>query len=226
MVRALDHVDPAPVAGITAARAPFFSADGRWVAYFDQGGELRKVSVTGGRPITICKVTGTSRGGSWGADDVIVFATSGSRGLMRVGAAGGEPTRLSSLGPGEGGHFYPAVLPGYQEVLFVVASQEGGPSHVAILNPGGQHRTLIRDANRPGYVANVELNLAASRTGTIAYVRAPAPPKRSLVWIDRHGKEAPIDAPEQTYQQPRLSQDGGRVAVVFVFDDGKKNWDV
>jgi hypothetical protein len=84
IVRALDRLDAAPLEGIIGARAPFFSPDGQWVGFFDQRGELRKVSIGGGRPITVCKVNGTSRGASWGADDVIVFATS-KRAAVRAG---------------------------------------------------------------------------------------------------------------------------------------------
>ena len=120
MVRALDELDAVPLEGVTGARAPFFSPDGRWVGYFDQGGELRKVSIDGGRPITICKVDGTSRGASWGGDDVIVFATSSSGGLLSVPAAGGEATMLAAVTAGERGFLFPSVLPEGQGIVYTV----------------------------------------------------------------------------------------------------------
>ncbi len=162
MIRALDQLDTVPLAGITGARAPFFSPDGRWVAYFDQGGELRKVSIMGGKPIAICRVNGTSRGASWSADDAIVFATSTSRGLWRVSAAGGEPTALTSVGSGEREHFYPSVLPDGQGVLFVVDGEKREGTDVAVLDPRGQQTTLIRDATLPGYVDAGYLTYAAA----------------------------------------------------------------
>ena len=75
MVRALDRLDAEPLCGIVAARGPFMSPDGKWIGYEEQG-ELRKVSITGGPPITVCRITGSAlRGASWGLDDTIVFAT-------------------------------------------------------------------------------------------------------------------------------------------------------
>jgi serine/threonine-protein kinase len=45
--RPLAELRAVPLAGTVDARNPFFSPDGRWVAFF-AGGQLRKVAVTGG----------------------------------------------------------------------------------------------------------------------------------------------------------------------------------
>jgi Tol biopolymer transport system component len=51
--------------------------------------------------------------------------------------------------------------------------------------------------------------------GTLAYVSGgsvtDAP--RTLVWVDRQGRESPIPAPPRAYVFPRLSPDGTRVAL-------------
>ena len=73
-VRELPSLEPRPIPGTTGARQPFFSPDGRSVAFFASGA-LQKVSVAGGNPIRICGVPTLSVGGSWGANDLIVFAT-------------------------------------------------------------------------------------------------------------------------------------------------------
>jgi serine/threonine-protein kinase len=52
-----------------------------------------------------------------------------------------------------------------------------------------------------------------SRDGTLVYVPAHVTPPRSLVWVDRSGRETPIPAPPHDYIQPTLSPDGTRVAV-------------
>jgi serine/threonine-protein kinase len=54
--------------------------------------------------------------------------------------------------------------------------------------------------------------------GTLAYVSggggvAGAGAQRTLVWVDRQGRETPIPAPPRSYLYPRLSPDGRRVAV-------------
>jgi len=38
-------------------------------------------------------------------------------------------------------------------------------------------------------------------------------PRRTLVWVDREGREAPLKAPPRAYVYPRLSPDGTRVAL-------------
>src|SRR5262249_45845169 len=73
-VRHLSQLEATPLAGTEDARAPFFSPDGKWVAFF-AGGKLKKVSVTGGAPITLCDAP-NPRGGTWGDDDGIVFLPS------------------------------------------------------------------------------------------------------------------------------------------------------
>ena len=52
--------------------------------------------------------------------------------------------------------------------------------------------------------------------GTLAYVLGGGGVgggQRTLVWVDRQGRETPIPAPAREYFQPRLSPDGTRVAV-------------
>ena len=58
-------------------------------------------------------------------------------------------------------------------------------------------------------------NYVVSRDGTLVYVPQGAPPRRSLVWVDRSGKETPIELPERAYDEPRLSPDANSVAVVI-----------
>jgi Tol biopolymer transport system component len=62
---------------------------------------------------------------------------------------------------------------------------------------------------------SVTVNYAVSRTGTLAYVRAPAE-ARSLVWVDRNGQETPIKAlPPRPYGTISLSPNGTRVAYAI-----------
>ncbi|HEY3158937.1 MAG TPA: hypothetical protein VGJ78_08265 [Vicinamibacterales bacterium] len=60
---------------------------GEWVAFFADGA-LQKVAVAGGVPSRICSAPGESLGGSWGANNPIVWASRGS-GLMRISAVEG-----------------------------------------------------------------------------------------------------------------------------------------
>jgi hypothetical protein len=60
-------------------------------------------------------------------------------------------------------------------------------------------------------------NFAVSKSGTLIHVLGGAEaqiwPSRSLVWVDRQGREEPIPAPPRAYASPRLSPDGTRIAV-------------
>ena len=61
-------------------------------------------------------------------------------------------------------------------------------------------------------------DFAVAADGTLVYVDAPgslAANARMLVWVDRTGKEAPIEAPLRAYMHPRLSPDGTRVALAI-----------
>jgi eukaryotic-like serine/threonine-protein kinase len=177
-VRAFDQLEPAALAGIVNARAPFLSPDGRWIGFFDEldegvttgpvvrRGALRKVPIDGGPSVLICRITGASRGASWGPDDSIVFATSDrSTGLLRVPAGGGEPTVLTKPDGAEGDHYFPLVLPGGRAVLFTVAAGTVEERQVAVLDlKTGQRTTLLRSGSQPEYLDTGHLIYTDSST--------------------------------------------------------------
>ena len=47
----------------------------------------------------------------------------------------------------------------------------------------------------------------------LAYRAGADVPPRTLVWVGRSGTEQPLSAPERAYDYPRISPDGGRIAV-------------
>jgi len=62
-----------------------------------------------------------------------------------------------------------------------------------------------------------------ARNGTLAYVPGPAGNAKQLVWVDRKGVAEPLGAPPRPYDNPVLSPDGHRIAVV-VRDDNPDVW--
>ena len=58
-------------------------------------------------------------------------------------------------------------------------------------------------------------NYAIARDGSLFYVRGStlSVPPRTLVWVDRKGKQETINAPPRAYTYARLSPDGTRVAL-------------
>jgi len=158
MVRVIDQLEAVLIGGVTDARSPFFSPDGRWVGFFSggaSGGELKKVSIAGGPPLSLCRYSGAPRGASW-RDDKIVFATAGRvSGLLRVSAAGGEPTVVTTLdaAPGRADHLFPSILPGGRAILFTIAGETTDTNQVAVLDLAtGQRTILVHGGSQGEYV--------------------------------------------------------------------------
>ncbi len=156
-VRELDQLVATPLLGSERARSPFFSPDGEWVGFEVSGGrdnnKLKKVSVLGGRSVTICQWTSSLRGVSWGPDDTIVFSTSASKGLLRVAAAGGQPDELTTVDTeqGEVNHTWPEFLPGGDAILFNILTPES--NRIAVLSlENGDPKVVIENGSNPHYV--------------------------------------------------------------------------
>jgi hypothetical protein len=168
VVRRLDQLDGHLLPGVTNGRSPFFSPDGQWVGFFD-GPELKKVSVTGGTPIILCKVNGTTRGASWGDNNTIVFAANGT--LQQVPVVGGDPKVLATPNAAqqEGAYLFPVLLPNDRGVLFTIGSFPAEPALAVLDLKSGQRKTLIRNASAATYVATGHLLYVAS--GALRAVR-------------------------------------------------------
>ena len=116
--RAMDQLSATPISGTSGGSSPFFSPDGQWVG-FGAYGELRKVPLSGGPAVTLCKASALF-GASWGDDGTIVFAEQRNGGLRRVSAVGGNPESLTTPQPGEYSHRLPHMLPGSRAVTFTI----------------------------------------------------------------------------------------------------------
>ena len=159
-VRRLDQLAAAPLPGTEEAASPFFSPDGQWIAFF-AGGKLKKISVAGGTPFTVCDAP-NSRGADWAEDGTIVFQPSNGAGavLMRVASAGGTPERLTTLEPGEQTQRWPQVLPGSRGLIYTSSNALGNYGEATIAFqpwPHGPRKVLITGGYFGRYVPSGHL---------------------------------------------------------------------
>ena len=115
-----------------------------------------------------------------------------------AGLAGGR----GSPKPGEGGYL----------VYAAAGTLRAVPFDLAALTTRGTPVPVVPDVVTTRF-GGVDAVVAGD--GTLAYVSgtAGAGATRTLVWVDRQGRETPIPAPPRAYIYPRLSPDGTRVSV-------------
>ena len=173
-LRSLDDLVERPIPGTESALSPFFSPDGDSVGFF-VGDQLKKVSLAGGSPITLCEARGGGMvSGSWSPDDTIVFSAAGYESvvqLYRVSASGGEPEILPTQDPDKGENRYhlPHILPGGKTVLFTMG--RGFASRIAALTlETGEQKTLIEHSRQGIYVETGHLIYEQLRTGNLMAV--------------------------------------------------------
>ena len=156
-LRALDQSEATPIPNTDDAFCPFFSPDGRWIA-FAQKGKLRKVSVLGGPATVICNAPDI-RGGSWGPDGTIAFSPDAQSGIWRVPAAGGEPVKLTDAGVGETipTHRWPCFLPDGKTVLYTATDRNSDFTEAtinAVSLDTGKQKTIFKGGAYARYVAS------------------------------------------------------------------------
>jgi serine/threonine-protein kinase len=99
------------------------------------------------------------------------------------------------------------------------------PFDVASLKVSGAPLALVEHiAQSPVQTGAADFSI--SRSGTLAYIPGSFRQTlvQSLVWLDRQGRETPLNAPTHGYLYPRISPDGRRIALVIRGDNGQDIW--
>jgi serine/threonine-protein kinase len=102
----------------------------------------------------------------------------------------------------------------------------------SIMAVGFNPNTLAISGQPTLLIESASADFTLADTGTLAFVPVSAyqgvvAVERTLVWVDRSGKEEAIAAPARGYQMARLSPDGTRIAVQV--SDGQSDlfvWDI
>jgi Tol biopolymer transport system component len=163
-VRPLDSLTAQPLPGTEGAINPFWSADGRAIAFY-AGGKLKKVDLLGSPPQILCD---TPRGypGSWNGTGVILF---GRGPIFQVSAAGGEPRAVTTLDASrqENRHLGADFLPDGRHFLYTALSAvpENHALYVGSLDSKETKRLLSASGNA-SYTQD------ATGQGYILFVRA------------------------------------------------------
>lgn len=133
---------------------PFFSPDGKSIAYFANR-QLRVVDLAGGAPRDICPVT-YGVGGAWLDDGSIVFSPSFGQPMHRVSAIpGSKPVVVPGFGPiaKEAKQGWPVALP-KGRFLFVQQSKPGEPAVIfGASADGGGAKRIAEASSLAGYSA-------------------------------------------------------------------------
>jgi Tol biopolymer transport system component len=134
-LRPLDSEVPKMLSGTEGGECPFWSPDGRAIAFFADG-KLKRLNLPEGPVQTICDAP-SGRGGAWNGKDVILFAPASHGVLYRVSASGGQPQPLTSLTPDSDSHRWPVFIDD-DRFLFVVQSDRPAAEGVFVGSLGSQ----------------------------------------------------------------------------------------
>ena len=147
-LRPVDQLQAIQVPGTEQAEGPFLSADGQSIGFWAND-QLKKVSVSGGAPVTLADVPTSPFGASWGADDMILFGQ--PEGVLQVPGASGTPELLIPLEDADLVHG-PQMLPGGEWVLLTVRrlGQSWDEAQIVAQSVTTGARAVLIDGGRDG----------------------------------------------------------------------------
>jgi len=168
-LRSLDDFVDRPIPGTAnPGGTVFFSPDGKSIGFF-LGGKLKKTSLAGGSPITLCDALSGFRSGDW-FENTIVFAANleSGQGLYRVSANGGEPEMLATVNRDEGELQYglPDFLPDGKDLLFTIQFSTGFQTALLSLETG-ERKVVLENSRQAYYLPTGHLIYEQGGTGNL-----------------------------------------------------------
>jgi Tol biopolymer transport system component len=158
-VRRIDSGEARPLPGTENAIFPMWSPDSASIAFFS-GRKLRKVTLDGAPPRTICEVGNRPRRGDWSSSGEIIFSPDSTTALFRVSASGGTPVALTALVTArqETTHRWATFLPDDRHFLYYAGSHDLTVDSdmqgvfVASIGEPSRRKRLLRARSNAAYV--------------------------------------------------------------------------
>jgi len=165
-LQSADALDARPLAGTEGGVSPFWSPDGRSLAFFADN-KLKAIEISGEAVRTICDAP-PGIGGAWNRAGVIVIAPdSNGGGLSRVAASGGARTMLTTLDASrqETAHWWPSFLPDGDHFLYYARSARSEETGVYVRSLASQTSARVLSVDSNAVFASGHLLFA--RQGTL-----------------------------------------------------------
>ena len=152
-MRRMDSFDAELLPGTQNASQPFWTPDGRYLAFFNDG-KLSRMRVPDGKPEQVCDAP-SPRGSAWNARGILVYAPAATGALQRLDRIGGTPTAVTVVDStaGETAHRWPSFLPDGDHFLYCALPVKDGEFEIHVGSLSSKQRVHVgRMGHSPRYV--------------------------------------------------------------------------
>jgi serine/threonine protein kinase len=158
-IRPIDSLTAKMLPETDDASMPFWSPNSRMIGFF-AGDKMKKIDVSGQRPVTLCD-SPNPKGGSWNRDGTIIFAAGTL--INRVSSDGGQATPITKLEPREEADRWPCFLPDGRHFLFLGDAYRTEEHHLKVGSLDSTDSTRLTSS----FISNV----AYADAGFVLFVR-------------------------------------------------------
>jgi serine/threonine protein kinase len=126
-VRPMNLLEAHRLPGTDRAIFPFWSPDGRSLAFFTDS-KVKTIDLNGGAVSVVCDAS-FGRGGTWGPDGTILFVPDTQTAVFRVSVNGGTPVQVTKIDASQHtSHRWPFFLPDGKHFLYLAMNHDNSHS--------------------------------------------------------------------------------------------------